>query len=53
MLKNIIMSLLLCTFLSAESFDEFLQKAIKNSPYMESSALAVKQTKEQGNILQT
>ncbi|QOY55163.1 TolC family protein [Candidatus Sulfurimonas marisnigri] len=51
MLKNIIMSLLLCTFLSAESFDEFLQKAIKNSPYMESSALAVKQTKEQGNIL--
>lgn len=51
MLKNIIMSLLLCTFLSAESFDEFLQKAMKNSPYMESSALAVKQTKEQGNIL--
>jgi cobalt-zinc-cadmium efflux system outer membrane protein len=51
MFKNIIMSLLLCTFLSAESFDEFLQKAIKNSPYMESSALAVKQTKEQGNIL--
>jgi cobalt-zinc-cadmium efflux system outer membrane protein len=51
MLKNIIMSLLLCTFLGAESFDEFLQKAIKNSPYMESSALAVKQTKEQGNIL--
>ena len=51
MLKNIIMSLLLCTFLSAESFDEFLQKAIKSSPYMESSALAVKQTKEQGNIL--
>lgn len=51
MLKNIIISLLLCTFLSAESFDEFLQKAIKNSPYMESSVLAVKQTKEQGNIL--
>lgn len=51
MLKNIIMSLLLCTFLSADSFDEFLQKAIKNSPYMESSALAVKQTKEEGNVL--
>lgn len=51
MLKNIIMSLLLCTFLSAESFDEFLHKAIKNSPYLKSSALAVKQTKEEGDIL--
>lgn len=51
MLKNIIMSLLLCTYLSAESFDEFLQKAIKNSPYLESSALAVQQTKEEGDIL--
>jgi len=51
MLKNIIISLLLCTFLSAESFDEFLQKAIQNSPYLESSALAVKQTKEEGDVL--
>ncbi len=51
MLKYIIISLLLCTFLGAESFDAFLQKAIKNSPYLESSALAVKQTKKQGNIL--
>ncbi len=51
MFKNVIISLLLCTFLGAESFDEFLHKAIKNSPYLESSALAVKQTKEKGNIL--
>ena len=51
MLKNIIISLLLCTFLSAESFDEFLQKDIQNSPYLESSALAVKQTKEEGDVL--
>lgn len=51
MFKNIIMSLLLCTYLTAESFDEFLQKAIKNSPYLESSALAVQQTKEEGDIL--
>jgi len=51
MLKNIIISLLLCTFLSAESFDEFLQKAIQNSPYLESSALAVKQTKEEGDVI--
>lgn len=51
MLKNILMSGLLCTFLSAESFDVFLQKAIKNSPYLESSAIAVQQTKVQGDIL--
>jgi len=51
MLKNIITSILLCTFLSADSFDEFLQKAIRNSPYLASSALAVKQIKEQGNVL--
>lgn len=51
MYKNIIISLLLCTYLSADSFDEFLQKAIKNSPYLKSSALAVKQTKEEGSII--
>ncbi|MDA7817043.1 TolC family protein [Sulfurimonas sp.] len=51
MFRNIIISLLLCTYLSAESFDEFLQKAIKNSPYLESLALSVKQTKEEGEIL--
>ena len=51
MLKNILISGLLCTFLSAESFDEFLQKAIHNSHYLASSALAVKQTKEQGDVL--
>jgi len=51
MLKSILISGFLCTFLGAESFDIFLQKAIKNSPYLESSALAVKQTKEQGDIL--
>lgn len=51
MFKNILISGLLCTFLSAESFDEFLQKAIDNSPYLQSAALAVKQTKEQGDTL--
>jgi cobalt-zinc-cadmium efflux system outer membrane protein len=51
MLKNIIIYLLVCTFLSAESFEKFLQTAIKNSPYLESSVLSVKQTKEQGNVL--
>ena len=51
MFKNILIYGLLCTVLSAESFDTFLQKAIKNSPYLESSALAVKQAKSSGAIL--
>lgn len=58
MFKNIFISGLLCTFLSAESFsqmamsfDVFLQNAITNSPYLKSSALAVKQAKESGAIL--
>lgn len=58
MFKNILITGLLCTFLSAESFsqipmgfDEFLRNAITNSPYLESSALAVKQAKQSGNIL--
>ncbi len=51
MLRNILISGLLCTFLSAQSFDEFLQKAIDNSPYLESAKLAVKQTKVHGDIL--
>lgn len=45
MFKYILISGFICTFLGAESFDIFLQKAIQNSPYLESSALAVKQKK--------
>lgn len=51
MFKYILISGFICTFLGAESFDIFLQKAIQNSPYLESSALAVQQTKEEGDIL--
>jgi len=51
MFKNILLSGLLCTYLSAESFDTFLQKAIVNSPYLKSSALEVDQSKEQGSLL--
>lgn len=51
MFKYILISGFICTFLGAESFDIFLQKAIQNSPYLESSALAVKQKKEEGDIL--
>jgi len=51
MFKNILISGLLCTLLSAESFDTFLQRAIQNSPYLESSALSVKQVKERGSAI--
>ncbi|MCF6309535.1 MAG: TolC family protein [Sulfurimonas sp.] len=51
MLKNILISGLLCSFLSAESFDTFLQNAIENSPYLKSSTLAVDQAKEQGSMI--
>jgi len=51
MFKNILISGLLCTLLSAESFDTFLQRAIQNSPYLESSALSVKQAKERGSAI--
>lgn len=51
MLKNILISSLLCSFLMAESFDMFLQKAIKNSPYLKSSQLDTEQEKENSSIL--
>lgn len=58
MFKNILISGLLCTFLGAQSYTEkqigfntFLQKAIANSPYLESSGLAIKQAKERGESL--
>ena len=51
MFKNILISGLLCTLLSAESFDTFLQRAIQSSPYLESSALSVDQAKEQGSAI--
>jgi len=51
MLKNILLSGLLATVLQAESFDIFLQKAIQNSPYLKSSALAIEQAQEQGSAL--
>jgi len=51
MLKGILISGLLCTFLSAQSFDKFLQQAIKNSQYLKSEALSIEQTKKEGEIL--
>jgi len=51
MFKSILISGLLCTLLSAESFDTFLQHAIQNSPYLKSSSLKVEQAKEQGSAI--
>jgi len=48
MLKNILLSGLLCASMYAESFDTFLQKAIDNSPYLKSFSLGVEQAKQQG-----
>jgi len=51
MFKNILISGLFCSLLSAESFDIFLQKAITNNPYLESITLAVDQKKELANSI--
>jgi len=51
MLKNILLSGLFCASMHAESFDIFLQKAIKNSPYLKSSALGIEQAKEEGSAI--
>jgi cobalt-zinc-cadmium efflux system outer membrane protein len=51
MLKSILISGVLCSLLSAQSFDDFLQKAIKNSPYLQSHSLSVVQKKQQSKIL--
>jgi len=51
MFKSILIVGLLCTVSSAESFDTFLQKAIKNSSYLQSSSLGIKQAKEEGFVL--
>ena len=51
MFKNILLSGVFCALLSAESFDTFLDMAIKNSPYLQSSALKIEQAKEEGSIL--
>ncbi len=55
MLKNILLSGLLCASAYAQSlpekalaFDVFLQRAMENSPYLKSSALGIAQAKEEG-----
>ncbi|MCK4737362.1 MAG: TolC family protein [Sulfurimonas sp.] len=51
MLKNILLSGLLCSSLMADSFDNFLQMAMEKSPYLASSALSLQQAKQQSSII--
>ena len=46
MFKNILLSGLLCSSLMAESFDDFLHRALHNSPYLQASALGIEQAKQ-------
>lgn len=50
MFKHISASLLLCTFLSAESFDVFLQKAIEKSAYLDALSTQTKEVMSQSEI---
>lgn len=50
MFKYISTSLLLCTFLSAESFDIFLQKAIDRSAYLYALSLEIKESEIEADI---
>jgi len=50
--KSIFVSLTLCTILSAQSFDIFLQEALQNSPYLKANMLEIKHADEQANLLQ-
>lgn len=52
MFKYISTSLLLCTFLSAESFDIFLQKALQSSAYLDALSSEIKEGKIEGEISQ-
>ena len=49
--KLLLSLILLSTATLAEDFEQFLDKAIKQSPYLKSSALVVEQKKEEGGML--
>jgi len=51
MKKTFASILLLQTIVFAESFEIFLQKAIKSSPYLKASTLYVEQAKEEGSAI--
>ncbi len=52
MIKILSLIVLISSSLFSQSFDEFLNNAIQNSPYLKSSNLGISQAKERGSILQ-
>lgn len=51
MIKILSAVVLISASLYAQSFDEFLNNAIKNSPYLKSSNLSIEQTRQEGSAL--
>lgn len=49
--KAILMSLVLCTFIYAQSFETLLQKAIDNASFLESKRIDIEQTKLNSSLL--
>ena len=52
MIKKLSIIVLISVSLCAQSFNEFLNNAIKNSPYLKSSILSISQAHEEGLTLQ-
>lgn len=50
MQKSIFISILVCSILGAQSFDEFLETAIKSSPLLQASSIKIEQTIEEEKI---
>jgi len=51
MIKKLSVIVLISSSLFSQSFDEFLNSSIQNSPYLKSSYLSISQAKEQGSVL--
>lgn len=50
--KSIFTALGLCTVLSAQSFDAFLDEALQTSPYLKANALEIERADEQSSLIQ-
>lgn len=50
MQKSIFISILVCSILGAQSFDEFLETAIKSSPLLQASSIKIEQTIQKEKI---
>lgn len=48
--KSIFVSILVCSILGAQSFDEFLEKAVKSSPALQASSIEIERTIQEEKI---